>query len=467
MKARILVIDDEVDMLRLLKRSLENELNCEIETASSGEEALKYLEEKVFDLALIDIRMPGMDGIELLEQIKRLDSWLTIVMMTAYGTIDIAVESIKKGAYDFIRKPFEHDDLIHILKKALERSQLIRENLTLRGRIKEGEAFQDLIGNSAKMQRVYDLIQIVSKNDVNVLITGESGTGKSMAAKAIHALSSRANKPFVRVNCPTIPESILESELFGYRKGAFTHAVQNKRGLFEEANGGTIFLDEIGEIGPSIQVKLLQVLEEKEFKPLGDTKSIKIDVKVIASTNSNLVEKMKKREFREDLYYRLSVIDIKMPPLRERTEDIPLLVEFFIKKYCSEFGLQKKQISPELMRNFLTQDWPGNVRELENVIKKAVILAPGNIIELSDVEISEVSGRKFTLINKNTNNALPYVEARKQVLEQFNISYITSVLKKSGGNVSQAARISGLKRQALQQIMKKYHINPTEFKKVQ
>ena len=256
-KARLLIVDDEIDMLRLLKRSIETELDWEIALARSGEEALELIEKSPFDLALVDIRMPGMDGVELLERIKVFDPWLTVVMMTAFGVIEVAVESIKKGAYDFVTKPFEQEDLIRLLKKALERSLLLRENLNLRQRIKKEETFQNLVGITPSMQQVYDDIQMISKTDVTVLITGESGTGKNLAAKALHDLSPRRTKPFVRVNCPTIPENILESELFGYKKGAFTHAIQDKSGLFQEARGGTIFFDEIGDIAPSLQTKLL------------------------------------------------------------------------------------------------------------------------------------------------------------------------------------------------------------------
>jgi len=463
MKPRLLIVDDEIDMLRLLKRSLSQHLGCEIETVLSGEEASSLVEQKPFDLALVDIRMPGMNGIELLEQIKQLDQWLTVVMMTAHGAIDIAVESIKKGAYDFIAKPFDHDELIHILKKALEHSRLVRENLNLRKRIQEEETFQNLIGSSPCMQKVYDTIQIISKTDVTVLITGESGTGKNLAAKAIHTLSHRSGKPYVRVNCPTIPENILESELFGYTKGAFTNAVQTRKGLFEEADGGTIFLDEIGDISMSVQTKLLQVSEDKEFKPLGRTKTMHVDVRIIVSTNINLKAKIEQDKFRRDLYYRLCVVDINMPPLRERKEDIPLLTEFFLKKYCAKFNRKNKQISPELMRLFLNSNWDGNVRELENIIKKAVVMAPGDEIKASDIGWDIASKQKDLYVKKEDD--LLYRKAKQMVLQDFNVNYVTKILQKSGGNVTRAAQLCGLERQSLQQIMKKCNIKSDKFRK--
>ena len=323
MKANILAVDDEKDMTRLLQRTLEPEINCSVTMAFSAKMALSILEQKHFDLVICDIRMPGMDGFELLGQIKNNYPDLTVVMLTAFGNIESAVKAIKKGAYDFISKPFDQDEIIFKVQKALERSLLLKENKRL---LKEKEFNPlQLIGKSESMQRVYDQISLVASSDVTVLITGESGTGKDLTARSIHALSPRKDKSFIPVNCPTIPENILESELFGYKKGAFTDASRDKDGLFQEADKGTIFLDEIGDIGTSIQTKLLRVLQEKEVKPLGDTKVKKIDVRIIASTNRNLKQKIANHEFREDFFYRLNVLPIELPPLRDRITDIPLL----------------------------------------------------------------------------------------------------------------------------------------------
>ncbi|MBN2125171.1 MAG: sigma-54-dependent Fis family transcriptional regulator [Deltaproteobacteria bacterium] len=461
-KARLLIVDDEIDMLRLLERSIGTELDWEIATVQSGEEALDLLEKSPFDLALVDIRMPGMDGIELLDRIKAFDPWLTVVMMTAFGVIEIAVESIKKGAYDFLTKPFEQDDLLRILEKALERSLLLRENLNLRQRIKKEETFQNLVGITPGMQRVYDTIQMISKTDVTVLITGESGTGKNLAAKAIHDLSPRGAKPFVRVNCPTIPENILESELFGYKKGAFTHATQDKQGLFQEARGGTIFFDEIGDIAPSLQTKLLQALEDKEVKPLGQNKTVHVDVRVVASTNSDLKARIEAKEFREDLFYRLNVVNIQMPPLRERREDIPLLVDYFLEKYGAEFNLGIKRITPDLATLLMDHPWEGNVRELANTIERGIIMAPGEWIQAEDIGWNPSLTRSRP--GGDQTFELPYREAKQQVMAQFNAKYFSRILQQNAGNVTRAARQCGLERQSLQQIIKKYGIDPNDFR---
>ena len=463
MNTRILIVDDEEDMLKLLERSIRKEMACEIETAGRGQEALDRITTRVFDLVLLDMRMPGLDGMAVLEKIKAVDPWLTVVMMTAYGAIEVAVEAIKKGAYDFITKPFDLEEILRLIRKALEHGSLVRENMKLRERIDKEEALQKFVGSSPAMQKIYNTIRMISQTDVTVLITGESGTGKNLAAKAIHALSPRKNMPFVRVSCPTVPENILESELFGYAKGAFTHAAQNRKGLFEEADGGTIFLDEIGDISPSIQTKLLQVLEEKAFKPLGQTKTIRSDVRVITATNRNLKKRMQEKQFREDLYYRLCVVDVDLPPLRDRKEDIPVLAEFFLKKYCTRFKRDLKQISTEVMELFFRNDWAGNVRELENVIKKGVVMAPGQTVTAADVgwqpSLAD-HGRRTTDFS-----TLPYRQAKQQVLEQFNLEYISGLLQQSEGNVTRAARRCGLERQSFQHIMKKYGIKSETFRK--
>jgi DNA-binding NtrC family response regulator len=461
-KDRVLVVDDENDMLRLLERTISQELDCEIDTADSGKEALKLLEARNYDLALVDIRMPEMDGIELLERVKRVNPWLTVVIMTAHGVVELAVKSIKKGAYDFITKPFDREELIHLLRKALERSQLLRENFNLQRRIKEKEPFENLVGCSPAMQRVYQIIQMIAKTDVTVLITGESGTGKDLAARAIHGLSHRCDQPYVTVNCPTLPENILESELFGYKKGAFTDATSDKIGLFEEARDGTIYLDEIGDIAPTIQTKLLRVLQEKEIKPLGQTKSIRVDVRVIASTNRDLKEKIRKQEFREDLFYRLNVLTVQMPPLRERKEDIPLLAEHFLNYYCNQFGKPHKSLSPELMDLILRRNWGGNVRELENIINRAILLSAGDVIKPYEIgwtpepTDSSAVGREI--------HGMDYKEAKEEVLHRFHAEYLGDLLRRNNGNVTHSARECGLERQALQQILRRYGLKSQNFR---
>jgi DNA-binding NtrC family response regulator len=462
MKDRILIVDDEPDMLTLLQRSIGAELDCEVDAVTSGEDALRLLETTAYDLALVDIRMPGMDGMELLERVKRINPWMTVVMMTAYGVVELAVESIKKGAYDFITKPFEHDKLVHMLRKALERSRLLRENLNLQRRIKEEEPFHNLIGTSLAMQRIYQTIRMIAKTDVTVLITGESGTGKDLAARAIHSLSPRSSGQYVAVNCPTLPESILESELFGHRKGAFTDARSDKIGLFEEARAGTLYLDEIGDIAPSIQTKLLRVLQEKEIRPLGQTKSIKVDVRVIASTNRNLREKIRSQEFREDLFYRLNVLSLHMPPLRARREDIPLLVEHFLERYCKEFDKALLSLSPELMDQLLRRNWEGNVRELENFIKRIILLSTGNVVQSYEVGWTDEPLNECVV--DGSVRALPYKEAKQRVLQRFHAEYLCDLLRRHNGNVTHSAQECGLERQALQQIIRRYGLKSKDFR---
>jgi DNA-binding NtrC family response regulator len=461
LQARLLILDDEEDMLRLLKRSLSADLDCRVDTASDAYQALAFLERERFDLVLADIRMPAMDGMEFLERIKRNHADLTVVMMTAYGTIDLAVQAIKKGAYDFITKPFEHDKLLHLLEKALERSRLVRENLLLQQKIRERESFQEMVGSSPKMQKIFDTIRVISKADVTVLITGESGTGKDMAARAIHSLSDRSSHPFVAVNCPNLPENILESELFGYKKGAFTHAVHDKKGLFLEAQGGTIYLDEIGDISPTLQTKLLRVLQDKEIRPLGETRGFKVDVRIIASTNRDLAQKIQENLFREDLFYRLNVLSLQMPPLRERPEDIPLLVDHFLKRFCAEFNTVSKTVSPQLMHALLTHPWRGNVRELENVVSRAVLLAKGPEISPEDIDWKEDISTEC-LVSESVRE-LPYKEAKARVLERFNKEYLSALLVRHNSNVTRAAKECGLERQALQQVMRRYGIKSKDF----
>ncbi|MFO8082939.1 MAG: sigma-54 dependent transcriptional regulator [Desulfobacterales bacterium] len=462
MDRTILVVDDEKDMLQLLKRSLEPDLKCQVITASSSEDALKIYSENNFDLVLLDIKMPGKNGLELLEIIKKNSPDQTVMMMTAYGSIDIAVAALKSGAYDFITKPFDHDTLLLRMEKALERSTLVRENQRLQKACQGKNVFQDMVGKSAVMQRVYETIRMVAKNDLTVLITGESGTGKDLTARAIHALSPRSDKPWVAVNCPTVPENILESELFGYKKGAFTHAVCNKTGLFQEADHGSIFLDEIGDVSPAIQTKLLRVLQEKEIKPLGDNKTIHVDVRIISSTNQDLKAKIKTGQFREDFYYRINVLPIELPPLRRRREDIPLIANHLLEKHCRELKKPLKKISVELMDIFLKRTWEGNIRELENVILQGILFSGTDEIKASDVGLE-----KGVAPNKEAQSGIkeiPYKIAKEEILRRFNADYIGHYLHKCRGNVTRAAKLCGLERQALQQIMRRYDIRANNFR---
>lgn len=463
MQDSILIIDDEQDMLRLLERTLAPELNAEIKTASRSEEALKLLSSRDFDLIVSDIKMPGFDGLELLKIIKDINPNQTIVMMTAYGDIEMVIHAMKSGAYDFITKPFDHEALVMRLSKAMERARLLKENKRLNRDCSENEVLKRLVGESPAMKKVFETIRMVAQTDVTILITGESGTGKNMVSKAIHSLSPRKSNDFVTVNCPTIPENILESELFGYKKGAFTHAVKNKKGLFQEADKGTIFLDEIGEISSSIQTKLLRVLQDKEIKPLGDNEVIKVDTRIIASTNQDLHSLVKQGIFREDLFYRLNVVSIEMPPLRERTKDIPLIANHLLEKHCKELNKPFKIISPELMDLFLSNPWEGNVRELENVITRGIIYSQTNEITAFDAGFK--SGKTFSSISAEPDYSdMNYREAKENNLKEFNLKIIGERLRNTKGNVSEAARQLGLERQGLQKIMKRYNILPDDYR---
>ncbi len=464
MVQNLLIVDDEPDMLTLLKRSLEPELGCQVDTASSGESALEMIQNADYDLVLADIKMPGISGLEVLEKVKAdRGEEITVVMMTAYGHIEMAVEAMKRGAYDFVTKPFDHDALVMRLEKAFERSSLIKENLRLHHECRSTDMFQELVGKSRRMQRVYETIRMVAKNELTVLITGESGTGKDLTARAVHASSNRSKRPFIAVNCPTVPENILESELFGYKKGAFTHATRDKKGLFQEAHNGTIFLDEIGDITPTIQTKLLRVLQEKEIKPLGDTRPIHVDVRIIASTNQPLSEKIKSGEFREDFFYRLNVLPIRLPPLRDRPEDIPLIANHLLEKHCAKLNKPLKRFSPALMDAFVIRRWDGNVREMENMIMQGILFSATDEITPKDMGIGRKSDSgAITEITPLLD--LPYKDAKESNLSTFNSAYIGHLLTLNKGNVTHAAKACGLERQALQQIMRRYDISADPYR---
>jgi DNA-binding NtrC family response regulator len=465
MVQHLLIVDDEPDMLALLERSLEPELMCRVDTAASGEVALEKIRATDYDLVLMDIKMHGISGLDVLEQVKaERGEEITMVMMTAYGHIEMAVEAMKRGAYDFITKPFDHDALVMRLEKALERSRLLKENVRLQHECQATDTFQELVGKSPAMQRVYETIRMVAKNDLTILITGESGTGKDLTARAVHTMSNRSKRPFIAVNCPTVPEHILESELFGYKKGAFTHATRDRKGLFQEAHTGTIFLDEIGDIAPTIQTKLLRVLQEKEIKPLGDARPVKVDVRIIASTNQKLSEKITSGEFREDFFYRLHVLPIQLPALRERKEDIPLIANHLLEKHCAKLDKPVKRFSAELMDAFITHPWEGNVREMENRITQGILFSKSDEITPKDVGLEKKSPSD---VQSDTTPylALPYKAAKENNLKAFNAAYIGHLLTQSKGNVTQAAKACGLERQALQQIMRRYGISAEPYRR--
>ncbi len=461
---KILIVDDKKDMVSFLKRLVSSELGMAVKGATSGEEALKELSQNSVDVAVLDVKMPGQDGISLLKEMKALDRDLAVIILTGYGTVEMAVEALKLGAYDFLTKPVNNERLIHTIKRALEYRRVVREKTLLEEKIKYALLKRELIGESPAMKELLDDIRAVAETEETVLITGETGTGKELAARTIHRLSRRQKGPFIAVNCPAIPESILESELFGYKKGAFTSATSDKKGLFEAADGGTIFLDEIGDIPLAVQTKLLRVLQEKEFKPLGDTESVRVDVRVIASTNQDLERKIEEGQFRDDLYYRLNVITVRMPSLNERLEDIPLLAEHFLREYSIEYGKDHiTGFSDDALSYLTSRNWKGNVRELQNTIKRAVIFSKDPVIEASTLESpTRAPAPSDDLFSHFLS--LDYKTARSKALEHFTVSYIKNLLEKTGGNVTHAARMAGIERQSLQHLLRKYNIEPREFK---
>ena len=463
---QILLVDDEPDLLTGLTRSFAKRLpETNVLTAAGGNEALDILAREEIALILMDIMMGDMNGLEVLDRIRSIEPELTVIMMTGYGTIELAVDAIRRGAWDFVTKPLELDGLTRMLYKGLERSRLLNENKKLRGKICPGEPISDFIGRSPSMQRLYKTIQTSANSEYTVLIRGASGTGKEICARAIHSLSKRSEKPFVMVNCPAIPEHLLESELFGYRKGAFTGADRNHAGLFFQANGGTICLDEIGDIPVSIQTKLLRVLQEQEIKQLGADTSTKIDVRIIASTNADLETKISEGKFREDLFYRLEVLTLRMPSLYEITEDVPLLADHFLKKVRIELDGSEKSFSRAALEKLVKHNWPGNIRELQNVIRRAVLFCPGPVIDVEHLMMETPLPAPDLAVRQEADmEIISYKEAKDGWLDSFTRQYVHTLLKKSSGNVSQAARLSHLTRAALQKIIRRYNIDADQFR---
>jgi len=462
MRQTLLLVDDKADMLTMLTRLVQAELEVEVLCVASGAEALALLKERDVDVVMSDIRMPGMDGLELLQQIRARDGDAVVIMMTAYGSIDSAVESLKRGAYDFITKPFDEERMLHVLKKALEHKALKRQARDLERRIREKEVGERLVGQSTAMRGLIEKIRLVAATEVPVLITGETGTGKELAATMLHELSARSDGPLVVVNCAAIPEDILESELFGHHKGAFTGALSARAGLFAAAEGGTLVLDEIGDMPLLLQAKLLRVLQEKRIRPLGADRGRAVDVRILAATNQNLPERIMGGQFREDLYHRLACVALHTPALREITDDIPLLARHFLGLYNVEFGLDKK-MAEESMHYLLTRKWPGNVRELQNAIKRALIFSRGDTVQPEDFDCS------LALIPESGEMSMDlcgqrYREAKEKLVEKFSIRYLNALLAESGGNVSRAAKQAGMERQSLQQLLKKYGVSAERFR---
>lgn len=439
----ILIVDDEKGVGDFLTIVLKKQ-GYEAFYASSGKEALKLCKERSFDLALVDIKMPVMDGIEFLKEAKRLNPSLIFIMITAYPSIETAVEAMKEEAFDYITKPFNVNELQRIIKRALEQQKPSEQVIKIEG----------IVTQSPAMYKILNMLPKIASAEANVLIMGESGTGKELIARAIHNLSPKRDRPFIAVNCAGIPETLLESELFGYKKGAFTGALCDKMGLFKAADGGTIFLDEIGELSPTLQVKILRVVEEKSFKPIGDTKDIKVDVRIISATNKDLEKEVIEGNFREDLYYRLNVIPIRVPPLRERKEDIPVLVEYFLKKYSKKFKKEIRKVSSSALELLSSYDFPGNVRELENIIERCVALETSNIILPESLMLSN-----FKKGRPKKDYIPPGGLDLQKKIEEVEKDFLIKALEEARGVKKKAAELLNLSFRSFRYKLKKYKID--------
>jgi len=447
----ILVVDDEKSQLNILNDIL-SDAGYEISTADSGETALDLLTKNNFPIILTDLKMPGTDGIELLRQALQINPETQVILMTAFGTIPSAVNAIKNGAYDYLTKPFQKEELLKVISHAAEKARLILENRQLKDEISKRYGYHNIIGASIAMKQVYRLLERIKDIDATALISGESGTGKEMAARAIHSSGRRKDGPFVPINCGAIPETLIESELFGHEKGSFTGATKTHIGKFEQAQKGTIFLDEIGIMPLGSQARLLRVLQEKKIERVGSNELVNLDVRVIAATNENLHRKVEQKEFRPDLYHRLNVFAIHLPPLRDRREDIALLAKYFIKRFCERYSKKEMTLSPAAYAKLEQYHFPGNVRELENILEKTIILIDKDVIEEKDLMISETSPTAiFSGIEVNT---LP----RKE------LEFIKNALRESKGSIKQASQKLGISYKTLQYRMKKYGLDKKDFR---
>jgi DNA-binding NtrC family response regulator len=448
---RILIVDDEDGMRRLLSRVLTRE-GYETSAVGSGAEALRLVASERFDLVVTDIKMPEMDGLQLLAELKEYEPSLPIIVITAYGTIENAVQALRSGAYDYIAKPFENDEIKLTVAKAFERERLLAENRYLHAELEGRYDFSGIVGGSLAMQQVYDMASSVAVSNANVLITGESGTGKELLARSIHYSSLRKEKPFVVLNCSAISEGVLESELFGHEKGAFSGALDTRKGRFERADQGTLFIDEVAEMSMAAQVKLLRVIQEHEFERVGGNKTISVDVRIVAATNKKLEDQVKNGNFREDLYYRLNVVNINVPPLRSRREDVEPLSRFFLEKYTSETGKKITDLSPRALSCLLAHDWPGNVRELQNAIERAVVLSKGSVLTPRDFPQGMQGDDQICLQIPEKGGSLT------DILEDLERQLIIQTLQREDGSQTRAAETLGIKRTTLRYKMEKYRM---------
>lgn len=471
-QARIIVIDDEKNICKAAKEILEDE-GYEVNTFSNPLEALKHLESERYDVAILDLKMPDIDGMEVLKIIKEKYPDMIVVIITGYASVKTAVESIKLGAYDYVPKPFTTDELSAVVKKALENKKLVNENKYLQEELSKSYGIDTIVGESEAMKEIFELIKKVAQTDTDVLICGESGTGKELVARAIYKNSLRCNKKFVVIDCASLAQTLVETELFGYTKGAFTGATTSKTGLFEDADGGTVFLDEIANISLDVQAKLLRILQEKEFKKVGDTKSKKLNIRFISATNKDLEELIKEGKFREDLYYRLDVFTICIPPLRERKEDIPLLANYFLNMFSKRMHRDIEGFSPSAMNILIDYDWPGNVREMKNAIERLVIMTNNKII--NELDILNVIGKKTednSFCNapkvEDMNLSIPekYDDLKnlkkrihREMIDTIEKNFLINALNKAGWNITKASEITGILRPNFHLLMKKHNID--------
>ena len=448
---KILVVDDDSNLLEVIRMRLES-TDYEVVTALKEEDAMSAVREQSFDLSIVDLQLARMDGISLMEDVHRISPDIPVIILTAYGSIESAVEAMQRGAYSYLTKPFDPRELLFQIGNALENRRLASEVKRLKGLLGEKYDFTNIVAKSEKMQSVLAQVSLIAGTDSTVYIHGESGTGKELIARAIHLASERKDKPFVAINCAALPETLLESELFGYEKGAFTGAVRSTTGLFTQADEGTIFLDEIANMPLSIQAKMLRVLQERQFYPVGSKKLVEVSVRVIVATNKDLEKEVEKGRFREDLFYRIHVVPINLPPLREKKEDIPPLVEYFIKKFSRKMKKKVKGLAPRAMQRLMLHDWPGNVRELENIIEFAMVMTRKDIIT-EDLILQ-------------TKAIFPeQVKSLKEARDAFEKNYLINILELSRGNISRAAGMAGKYRADFYNLLKKHNLRPEDFKK--
>ena len=463
MDGRILIVDDEKDMLVLLKRIIEEKTSHIVETEYDPLKVVELLRKQQFDIIITDLKMPKMDGIAILDMVKNIQPSAVVVIMTAYATIETAVEATRKGAFDYISKPFRKERILITIDKAMAWQKLTRENITLKKSLRQKKGSLPIIGSSPAIMSIITMIDQVAKSTATVLISGESGTGKELAARAIHYSSHRKDKPFITVNCTAMPEQIIESELFGHIKGSFTGAWKDKRGIVEEANQGTLFLDEIGDLNMAMQAKLLRLLQEGEYKPVGGLITKQADIRFVVATNQNLKKLIEAKQFREDLFYRLNVINLHLPSLKDRKEDIPILAHHFLKKFKLLNDKKISGIDPEAISALMSKSWPGNIRELENCIERGAILCQSDIIKISDILPQEPVAHTSPVFDHSIYT-LPFKEAKEIIIKSFHNKYINWILQQNKGNISKAAEQAELQRQYLHRLIKEENINAEIFK---